>query len=97
MGKAPKNDRPQNKIEISKQKEEEKARMEADDDDKKEDASQNEDEESKLEIIRLKKQREKKRTPIDKQSAFLEFKSTPEGNAIEDQIINNREDLKLRK
>ena len=50
-----------------------------------------------MEIIRLKKQLDKKRKPIDKQSAFLEFKGLPEGKQYEDQIVNNRQDLKDKK
>lgn len=44
---------------------------------------------SKLEIIRLKKQMDKKRKPIDKQSAFLEYKQT-DGKICEDQIVGGR-------
>ena len=66
LGVAPRYDKPINKIEISKAKEEERAKMEADDDYREEDLDGNEDEESKLEIIRLKKKRDKKRKPIDR-------------------------------
>ena len=66
LGVAPRYDKPINKIEISKAKEEERAKMEADDDYREEDLDGNEDEESKLEIIRLKKKRDKKRKPMDR-------------------------------
>ena len=39
LGAAPKHDKPQAKIEVSKAKEEERAKMEADDDDQREDMS----------------------------------------------------------
>jgi hypothetical protein len=66
LGVAPRYDKPINKIEISKAKEEERAKMEADDDFRDDDLDDNEDEESKLEIIRLKKKRDKKRKPVER-------------------------------
>ena len=42
------------------------------------DPDNQDEDESKMEIIRLKKQREKKRRLIDKQSAFIEFKALAE-------------------
>jgi hypothetical protein len=71
--------------------------MEADDDILDEERDDNEDEESKLEIIRLKKKRDKKRKAVDKQTAFIEFKIIPEGKQYEDLIINNRNELKDKK
>jgi hypothetical protein len=53
--------------------------MEVDDTVYDNDQNEDEEEESKLEIIRLKKQREKKRKPVDRQTAFIEFKTLPEG------------------
>ena len=73
-----------NKIEISKAREEEIARMQVDDEDEEWDMPDADEDESKMEIIRLKKEKGRKRLPIDKQSAFLEFKSLPEGREIED-------------
>jgi hypothetical protein len=52
------------------------------------------EDESKMEIIRLKKQRDKKRKPVDRQSAFVEFKGLPEGKQYETSIINSRTELK---
>jgi hypothetical protein len=66
------------KIELSKAKEEEIAKMQEDDEDYGRDGIDEEDD-SKLEIVRLKKQRDKKRKPIDRQSAFIEYKIIPEG------------------
>jgi len=43
-----------------------------------------------MEIIRLKKQKNKKRKPVDRQTAFIEFKATAEGKNIEEQIITSR-------
>mmetsp|Transcript_7286 Transcript_7286/g.5566 ORF Transcript_7286/g.5566 Transcript_7286/m.5566 type:complete len:87 (+) Transcript_7286:412-672(+) len=50
-----------------------------------------------MEIIRLKRQREKKRKAIDRQAAFVEFKQTPEGKEIEEGVVSSRVDLKDRK
>lgn len=50
-----------------------------------------------MEIIRLKKQRNKKRKAIDRQTAFVEFKALPEGKQFEDSIINSRQELKDKK
>jgi hypothetical protein len=63
LGTASKTAKPVNKIEVSKAKEEEKAKMNVDDFDE---SKVEEQDESKMEIIRLKKQREKKRKPIDR-------------------------------
>ena len=57
--------------------------MQADDDPQVEVADEDEDQDSKLEIVRLKKQLDKKRKPIDKQAAFLEYKQT-DGKVFED-------------
>lgn len=82
LGIAPRNAKPINKIELSKAKEEEIARMQVDDEESK-DMGYDDEDDSKLEIVRLKRQREKKRRPIDRQSAFIEFKGLEEGNMIE--------------
>ena len=55
LGIAPRTHKPVNKIELSKKKEEEIARMEADDDDPIQDQDIDEESDSKLEIMRLKK------------------------------------------
>lgn len=55
LGIAPRNIKPVNKIELSKKKEEEIARMQADDDDPIQYDEPDEDADSKLEIMRLKK------------------------------------------
>lgn len=73
LGKAPPTSKPINKIELSKAKEEEIAKMQEDDEEHERSDMQEEDE-SKMEIIRLKKQRDKKRKPIDRQTAFIEYK-----------------------
>ena len=67
LGIAPRNIKPVNKIELSKKKEEEIARMQADDDDYIQQDDYDEEADSKLEIMRLKKQREAKRKPIERQ------------------------------
>jgi len=45
----------------------------------------------------LKQQRQKKRKAVDRQTAFVEFKTLPEGKELEDQILSNRQDLKEHK
>ena len=55
LGIAPRNIKPVNKIELSKKKEEEIARMQADDDDPIPQDDIDEEADSKLEIMRLKK------------------------------------------
>lgn len=98
LGIAPRHIKPVNRIELSKKKEEEIARMQADDDDHHEqDEEVDEEADSRLEVLKLKKQREAKRKPIDKQQAFLEFKQMAEGRTYEDQILSNRQDLKDKK
>lgn len=72
--------------------------MEADDDEPRPQSQDQEDDpEQELEQLRLKQQRQKKRKAIDRQTAFVEFKTLPEGKEIEDQILSNRADLKDRK
>lgn len=82
---------------MSKQREEEINKMQADDDDHRDILEEDEETDSKLEIIRLRKQRDKKRKPIDRQAAFIEYKQEADGKVIEDQIISNRMELKDRK
>lgn len=55
------------------------------------------DPEHELEQLRIKQQRSKKRKPVDRQTAFVEFKTQPEGKEIEDHILSNRTDLKDQK
>ncbi|CDW85408.1 kinesin motor domain-containing protein [Stylonychia lemnae] len=97
LGIAPRNLKPVNKIELSKKKEEEIARMQADDDNPPLETEPDDEADSKLEMMRLKKQREAKRKPIDRQQAFIEFKNLPDGRQFEDQILNNRQELKDKK
>jgi len=67
IGIAPRNLKPVNKIELSKKKEEEIARMQADDDNPPLESEPDDEADSKLEMMRLKKQRDAKRKPIDRQ------------------------------
>lgn len=55
-----------------------------------------EDEEMAREIVRLKKQGNKKRPQIGKQEAFLEFKAS-EGKEIETHILESREAIRQAK
>ncbi len=43
------------------------------------------------------KREEKKRAPLDKQTAFLEFKQSATGKALEAEIQNSREEVRKRK
>ena len=70
--------------------------MQADDDVPVQIAEEDDEQDSRLELMRLKKQMDKKRKPIDKQTAFLEYKQT-EGKVFEDQIVYGRQDLKEKK
>lgn len=100
LGVAPSMSKPINKIEISKQREEEINKMQADDDDHKGEGQDEEDDpEKEMEHLRTKQQRKNKRKPLDRQSAFLEFKGLAEdgGKAFEEQILSNRADLKDHK
>jgi hypothetical protein len=75
LGIAPAMSKPVNKIEISKQREEEINKMQADDDDHKgEELDEEDDPEKEIENLRMKQQRKNKRKAVDRQSAFLEFK-----------------------
>jgi len=91
LGVAPREAKPVNKIELSKKREEEIAKMqeESEEEEGRDDLEEAEEDESKLEIIRLKKQQEKKRPMVDKQTAFIEFKGG-EGKEIELRIIADR-------
>lgn len=98
LGIAPAMSKPINKIEISKQREEEINRMQADDDDHKGEILEEEDDpEKEIEQLRMKQNRQKRRKATDRQTAFLEYKALPEGKEIEEQILSNRADLKERK
>ena len=67
LGVAPSLSRPINKIEISKQREEEIFKMQADDNEVRPQTIDPEDDpEQELEQLRLKQQRQKKRKPIDR-------------------------------
>jgi len=69
--------------------------MQADDDEASPLTQDDEDDpEKELEALRLKQSKAGKRKPIDRNTAFLEFKSQHEGKNIKDQIISNRQDLK---
>ena len=95
LGKAPKDLKPVTKIEISKEKEKEIAAMQ-----EWEDYSERNDEEiqraeeqamiAKMEKLRQQKEKRKK---IDKNSAFLEYKTTAEAKEIEASIVKCRADL----
>lgn len=50
-----------------------------------------------MEALRIKQSKANKRKAIDRNTAFLEFKSQHEGKPLEEQIIANRQDLKDQK
>lgn len=99
LGIAPSMSKPINKIEISKQREEEINKMMiADEEPRPQSQDDEEDPEAEIQQLKLKQQRQKKRKPTDRQTAFLEFKSLPEGGrVVEDQILSNRQELKEEK
>lgn len=67
LGVAPSSSKPINKIEISKQREEEINRMQADDDEPKiQMEDEDEDAEQEIEKLKIKQQRQKKRKAIDR-------------------------------
>ena len=96
LGIAPRQAKPVNKIEISKERQAQIDRMQEEDGDG-EGREDEEEDGSKMEIIRLRKQRDRKRRPVERQAAFIEFKGLPEGKGIEDLIVNNRQELKDKK
>jgi len=67
LGIAPAMSKPVNKIEISKQREEEINKMQADDDDHKgEELDEEDDPEKEIENLRMKQQRKNKRKAVDR-------------------------------
>lgn len=98
LGIAPAMSKPVNKIEISKQREEEINKMQADDGEGLGTQPDDEDDpEQELEAIRIKQNRQRKRRAVDRQTAFLEFKGLPEGKSFEEQILSNRAELRQDK
>jgi hypothetical protein len=71
--------------------------MQADDDEPKPQSQDDEDDpEKELEALRLRQSKANKRKPVDRNTAFLEFKGN-DGKQFEDKIISNRQDLKEHK
>ena len=79
LGKAHRDSKPVHKIELSKEKEEEIAKMQEFTEDVSEpDIDEEQDEQQELEMLRLKNKKQQKRKPVDRQVAFLEFKELDE-------------------
>lgn len=97
LGVAPRESRPVNKIELTKEKEAEIADAQAyvpyHEQVLEEDLG---DEATLLEAARH-KNKPKKRKPVDKQTAFLEFKHQDDGKLLEESIRDNRVELKVIK
>lgn len=69
--------------------------MQADDDEPRPVSQEDEDDpEKELEQLRLRQSKANKRKPVDRNQAFLEFKSQHDGKTFEEQILSNRADLK---
>jgi hypothetical protein len=96
LGIAPNDSRPVNKIELSKAKEEEIALMQAYEEDMvtENDQGDQDMDEANIELYRLKNKQQKKRKKVDRQTAFLEFKQTEEGVKMEQDIKDNKAQMK---
>ena len=94
LGIAPKESRPINKIELSKEKEDELKQNQAYEPDMSSQAE--EDFESNEALLNKSKMKGGaiKRQGVDKQTAFLEYKKSDEGVSLETSIKDNRAELK---
>ena len=92
LGRAPRDSRPVNKIELTKEKEAEIAEAQAFIDYEPEAIEESNDDEAGI-LAKQRASQLKKRKPIDKQMAFNEFKSTEEGQTLEESIRDNRKEL----
>lgn len=94
LGVAPRESRPINKIELTKEKEAEIREAQAFEEDEK---SQTEDDlESNAALMEMvnRSKNKAKRKPVQKQSAFMEFKESDECRGLEQSVIENRQALK---
>lgn len=95
LGVAARDSRPVHKIELTKEKEAELAEAQAYVEwEQSEAGDAEEDEQAIIGAARLKNKQKKKRKPIEKQPAFVEFKQEPEGQRLEESIRDNRAELK---
>lgn len=97
LGVAPRDSRPVNKIELTKEKEAEIAEAQAYVPYSEEVIEADLDDEQVLLEAARHKNKPKKRKAVDKQTAFLEFKQESEGRMLEDSIRDNRVELKTIK
>ena len=94
LGRAPRESRPVNKIELTKEKEAEIAEAQAFEEYPKSEKSQTPEEEMNFLGSSRNKNKGAKRPFVNKQEAFMEFKATPEGQELEASIRDNRAELK---
>lgn len=99
LGVAPRDSRPVNKIELTKEKEAEIADAQAFSDWKlsqKDEEDDNQTGVNAADAIRS-KNKSKKRKYVDKQSAYMEYKRDGEGQSLEESIKENRNELNSMK
>lgn len=94
LGVAPRDSRPVNKIELTKEKEAEIAEAQAYEDYNVSEVQETTEDDSGVVDVPGQKSKLKRRKAIDKQSAFLEFKADTEGKALEDSIRDDRMELR---
>lgn len=93
LGIAPRDSRPINRIELTKEQEaelKEAQKIESDDISVPEEDFDNQE----RFLVNSKKNKNKKRKDISKQDAFLEFKAGEDGQQLELSILDNRQELK---
>ena len=99
LGVAPRDSRPVNKIQLTKEKEAEIADAQAFSDWKlsqKDEEDDNQTGVNAVDAIRS-KNKSKKRKYVDKQSAYMEYKRDGEGQSLEESIKENRNELNSMK
>lgn len=94
LGRAPRDSRPVNKIELTKEKEAEIAEAQAFEEYPQSEHSKDPDEDLNIQGGSARNKNAKKRAYMNKQEAFMEFKEGPEGKELEESIRDNRGELK---
>ena len=97
LGRAPRDSKPINKIELTKEKEAEIQEAQAYEEYQVSEAGDSSMGEGNNIDVRRSKNRPKKRKGIDMQTAFLEFKHEQSGTHLEESIRDNRNELKEMK
>mmetsp|Transcript_20726 Transcript_20726/g.31783 ORF Transcript_20726/g.31783 Transcript_20726/m.31783 type:complete len:153 (-) Transcript_20726:195-653(-) len=97
LGVAPRDSKPINKIELTKEKEAELVESQAYEEYPVSEAGASVEDDSALIDAARHKNRPKKRKGVDKQGAFIEFKQEGMGKDLEESIRDNRGELKTIK